>query len=441
MTVFAHLPGAEALATFYARFANAVRDGHLAEAREPLIADVLRMAQAWVQAMPPAMAVPDLPAAGGLRAALGPWLAMAETAYQQWVRSEAADALIGAWTAGVAIPQGRHAAAMGAGEALGQAALDAVGLPAEGMARTLIHADGSARVYRYGDRLSTQSTPLLIVYAFVNRPSILDLAPDRSLIRGLVAAGRAVYLLDWGDPQPADAARSLEDYITGTLDRAVRVVGGRRAVDLLGVCQGGVLSLVYAAHRPRRVRRLITMVTPVDCRTPDDLLSHWIQPVAPMTWAMGSGQVSGRLLDLAFQCLAPYRVGLGKVLDLIDHAADPLWVQRFRRMERWVHDCPDQPGRAFAEFVRYFYEQNQLFNGTFVLAGRPLNLRQIQAPILNVYGLHDHVVPPAASRALAGLTASKRYAELAMPTGHIGIFVSARAIGLPAQLGAWLARR
>ena len=69
------------------------------------------------------------------------------------------------------------------------------------------------------------------------------------------------------------------------------------------------------------------------------------------------------------------------------------------------------------------------------------DLGRIEAPLLNVYALDDHIVPPAASRALAGLTRSKRYDEIAVPTGHIGIFVSQRAAGLPARIAEWLARR
>ena len=48
---------------------------------------------------------------------------------------------------------------------------------------------GKLRLYRYRPIARPAGTvPLLIVYALVNRPYMMDLQEDRSLIRGLLAA-------------------------------------------------------------------------------------------------------------------------------------------------------------------------------------------------------------------------------------------------------------
>src|ERR1700676_416427 len=139
-------------------------------------------------------------------------------------------------------------------------------------------------LYRYRPiaRPAVGAVPLLIVYALVNRPYMMDLQEDRSLIRGLLASGLDVYLIDWGYPDGADRFTTLADYIDGLLDGCVnQVLQAHRfeALNLLGVCQGGVLSLCYAALHPQRVRNLITMVTPVDFHTPADLLSKWVSKI------------------------------------------------------------------------------------------------------------------------------------------------------------------
>ena len=438
MTTWADLPGAAELAAVYQRFAEAVSSGGLGDAGEPLAADLLRYAAAAGASFvsTPATAC-CTPGDGRLRAALGPWLRAAESAYQQWAHSPAARDFVAAATVQHALSDVPTYA--GAPDVLG-AAVSALGLPSEPMPRTMIHADGHARLYRYGDASCSQGPPLLIVYAMINRPSILDLEPERSFIRGLVAGGRDVYLLDWGDPDGAGHEQTLADLLDGALNRAVRAVGGRRKVDLLGVCQGGVFALVYAARYPHRVRRLVTVVTPVDFHTHEDLLSHWARGVDPRL-LQGSAAVPGFALGAVFQALAPYRLSLGKYVDLLDHAHDPDWLQRFRRMERWVHDCPDQPRRIFAEFLREFYQENRLMRGLLMISDRVVDLREIRVPVLNIYGLHDHLVPPAASRALATLTQSSRYDEVAVPAGHIGVFVSGRASDLPERIARWLARR
>jgi polyhydroxyalkanoate synthase len=125
--------------------------------------------------------------------------------------------------------------------------------------------------------------PLVICYALVNRPYMMDLQPDRSLVRGLLARGLDVYLVDWGYPDADDRRLALEDYVKRYLGACIDHVRGARrvaAVNLLGVCQGGTMSLCHAALHPERVHNLITMVTPVDFQTDDNLLSKWVRKVA-----------------------------------------------------------------------------------------------------------------------------------------------------------------
>jgi polyhydroxyalkanoate synthase len=76
-----------------------------------------------------------------------------------------------------------------------------------------------------------------------------------------------------------------------------------------------------------------------------------------------------------------------------------------------------------------------------MLADRRVDLGAIRAPLLNVYALEDHIVPPDAARALSGITGAREYDELAVPTGHIGMFVSRRAQSVPQRIASWLERR
>src|ERR1700684_512877 len=82
---------------------------------------------------------------------------------------------------------------------------------------------GKLKLYRYQPiARPSGGVPLLIVYALVNRPYMMDLQEDRSLIRGLLAAGVDVYLIDWGYPDGADRFTSLADYIEGYLAACVQ---------------------------------------------------------------------------------------------------------------------------------------------------------------------------------------------------------------------------
>ena len=309
--------------------------------------------------------------------------------------------------------------------------------------RDAVYTDGKITLWHYrADATARRGPPLLIVFALVNRPTVLDLQPDRSLIRGLLAAGLDVYLLDWGYPDRGDRHTSLADYTNRYLHRAVETVGaGKGPINLLGVCQGGTLSLLYASLEPKRIARLVTMVTPVDFQTPDNLLSKWARAIDIDRLVDTFGNVPGELLNATFLSLMPFRLTLQKYLALVDGADDPRALESFLRMEKWIFDSPDQAGTAFREFMQWFYQQNRLVKGGVSLGGRAVDLGRLTMPVLNVYATADHLVPPAASRALAGLVGSRAYRELPFVGGHIGIYVSSKAAGLPVEIARWLRGR
>src|SRR5688500_11746897 len=109
-------------------------------------------------------------------------------------------------------------------------------------AKEEIWRDGKTVLYRFvGEKAPTAKVPLLIVYALVNRPYMVDLQDDRSLVKGLLARGEDVYIIDWGYPDRSDRFLNLEDYIERFIDGAVdhlRQVHDVDAINLLGVCQG-----------------------------------------------------------------------------------------------------------------------------------------------------------------------------------------------------------
>jgi polyhydroxyalkanoate synthase len=312
--------------------------------------------------------------------------------------------------------------------------------------RTEVHREDKTVLWRYAPTVPDAGlVPLVICYALVNRPYMLDLQPDRSLIRGLLARGIDVYLVDWGYPGRGDAGLSLDDYVNrylgGCIDHVCRA-HDVPSVNLLGVCQGGTMSICYAALHPGRVRNLVTMVTPVDFHTDDNLLAKWARKLDVDRIVDALGNVPGELLNAAFIALMPLRLTARKYAGLADIADDPAALENFLRMERWIHDSPDQAGTAFREFVRGFFQENRLVRGGLEVGGRPVDPRAIACPILNVYATQDHLVPPSASRPLERLTGSRDYDSFEFDGGHIGIYVSHSAQELlPRTIAQWLDSR
>lgn len=314
--------------------------------------------------------------------------------------------------------------------------------------REAVWRRGKLTLYRYAPIARPGSgPPLLIVYALVNRPHMMDLQPDRSLIRGLLGQGIDVYLIDWGYPDGADRLTTLADYIEDALPACVDWIcaqHGLGAINLLGVCQGGVFSLCFTALHPERVRNLVTMVTPVDFHTPQDLLSKWVRKIDVAAW-VGQGNVSGDALNQLFLSLMPFRLTQQKYVHLWaeqSRAQDPAALENFLRVEQWIFDSPDQAGAAFREFVTWLYQENRLAQGRLEIAGRRVDLASVRVPILNLIGRRDHLVPPQSSAALQRLVGSRDYTALEFDLGHIGMYISARAQReVPSAIAKWLAER
>jgi len=312
-------------------------------------------------------------------------------------------------------------------------------------AKDAVYEEDKLVLYRYRPLApSAGLPPVLLCYALVNRPYMVDLQPDRSMVRGLLERGLDVYLIDWGYPDGADRFLDLADYIDGYLDRcvdAVRRESGAPQVNLLGVCQGGTFSLCYTALHAEKVANLVVMVTPVDFQTPDNLLGAWARHVDVDRMVDTLGNIPGELLNATFLALMPFRLTSQKYVGLADIIDDPRQLENFVRMEKWIFDSPDQAGEAFRHFVKWMYQENRLVRGTLELGGRSVRLRDIRCPVFNIYATQDHLVPPAASTPLGDLVGSEDYSSFAFRGGHIGIYVSGRAREVPAAIADWLARR
>jgi polyhydroxyalkanoate synthase len=315
--------------------------------------------------------------------------------------------------------------------------------------KTEVWRQDRVTLFRYTPIVDTpRPVPLILSYALVNRPYMVDLEPGRSLVQSLLAQGIDVYLIDWGYPTRADRWLTLDDYINGYLDGCLEAVceaSGQPAVDLLGICQGGALSLCYTALNPERVRRLITMVTPVDFHPVDGeggscgMLNVWARHMDIDAMVDAMGNIPGDFMNFGFVLMKPFQLNVAKYAGLLQVADDEARLANFLRMEQWIFDSPDQAGEAYRQFLKDFYQGNKLIRGEVEIGGRRVDLGRITQPVLNIYAELDHLVPPESSRALRQHVGSEDYTELSFPTGHIGMYVSGKVqASLPAAIADWL---
>ncbi|MDN3517098.1 alpha/beta fold hydrolase [Aquisalimonas lutea] len=320
---------------------------------------------------------------------------------------------------------------------IGSSTPEPPGVPADGAAREVIAARSPWRLFRYTEG-APDGPPVVIIYSLINRPALLDLDPQRSLVRRLLEQGRDVYLLAWDAPARWQRHLGLADYALRFPRQALATVCRRRgvsAVDVIGICQGGVLALCQAAAYPERVRRLVLVATPLDPHQADHRLLRLARATDPDTL---EHNVPGEALSTAFTALRPTDLLVRRYRRSREQSGDARH-RRFLRMERWMYDCPDQPARMLRETLAWLYRDNRLARGCLVLDGRTIDPSAIRAPVLTIAARRDHLVPAETALVMARWLSPQQLTEVCEPGGHLGLFVSARAqTGLLPGIGRWL---
>jgi polyhydroxyalkanoate synthase subunit PhaC len=284
-------------------------------------------------------------------------------------------------------------------------------------------SEGNARLLRYASAKGQGArTPILLVCSLINRPYVLDLLPERSVVKRLVDDGHDVWLLDWGTPTADDAERSLGSYALGTLPRAAAAIAkatGASQLHVLGYCMGGTFALAAIAAGALPAASLVAMATPVDLHD-DGLLSVWSRAPGfdPADLARAYGNVPPHVLQPAFKMLDP--VGLAtKLVHLEDKVTDDEFIRFFLAMETWLEDSVAFPGRAFVDWIG-LYRSNALVRRSLTLDGVAIDLARVRCPIFNIVAEGDYITPSPSSLALQPLV-SGEHELMRLDGGHIGL--------------------
>lgn len=312
--------------------------------------------------------------------------------------------------------------------------------------KTAVYNEDKLTLYRYNrDTEATFKTPVLIVYALVNTYKMLDIQPDRSYIKNLLNAGLDVYLIDWGYPTQADKYISIDDYVNGYINNCVDFIRKKNRVEkinILSICQGGTLSVIYSSLYPNKVKNLVTHVTPIDFSTNDGLLFRWSKDMNFDKVVEGfNGLIPGDFLNQGFDMLKPM-MKLQKHQTLANSLDDKDKLLNFLRMEKWISESPDQTGECFKQFMKDLYQENKLIKGELEVGGKKVNLKNLTSSLLNIYATEDHLVPPASTIPLNDYVGSTDKELYSFKGGHIGVFVGSKSQKeLAPAVTEWLKKR
>ena len=292
---------------------------------------------------------------------------------------------------------------------------------------------------------SRYKTPLLVVYALINRETMLDLQPGRSVVERFLDNGIDLYMIDWGYPSRKDQFQGFDDHINGYMDDIVDFIRHEHKIDkinLMGICMGGTFSVIYSALHPEKIKNLVTTVTPTNFDTDKGLLHVWMKNIDVNRLVDTFGNLPADMMNFGFLLLNPARLMIDKYVGFMEHMDNKEFVENFVRMERWIFDSPDLPGEVFRQFITDCYQGNKLLKNELEVGGKRVDLQRLTMPLLNIYGKFDHLVPPEACEKLVSHVGSKDTEDICLNTGHIGIYVSSRYQNeFAPKIAQWLKER
>ncbi|WP_312017235.1 alpha/beta fold hydrolase [Bradyrhizobium jicamae] len=277
---------------------------------------------------------------------------------------------------------------------------------------------------------SAEGRPLLVCAPYaLHRSLIADFAPNHSLVEVLRNAGvTRLYLTDWRSATPDMRYFSIDTYLA-ELNVAVDEIGP--PVDLAGLCQGGWLSLLYAARFPGKVRRLVLAGSPIDISVPSQIAKMVVSLPQPGFEAMvrqGDGIVSGaNMLQIWSMPLTRNDVEAALQRDLTGSETGKALHDRF---ERWNRETLDLPGTYYLQVTDWIFRQNRIAHGGFVALGRALDLAEVKTPVFLLAADNDIVVPRDQALATARLLGTPpAWQERATEScGHLALFMGCKAL-------------
>ena len=270
--------------------------------------------------------------------------------------------------------------------------------------------------------------PSLVCAPFaLHGAAVVDLAPGHSLVAALRDAGlRRLMVTDWRSADADMRFLAIDDYLAD-LNVLVDQLGG--LVDLIGLCQGGWMSLLYAARFPSKVHRLVLAGAPIDIAAGQSGLSALVD-ASPLELFqelvnLGDGRVLGRKVQNLWGPEVAATADIHQLLQTPEPIGSPAFAKLEALFRDWYAWTVDLPGTYYLEVIEKLYRRNELATGHFVALGEKIDLARMRAPLFLLAARDDELVAPAQSLATQRLVGTPPYLiqKRMAPCRHVGLFV------------------
>jgi poly(3-hydroxyalkanoate) synthetase len=273
--------------------------------------------------------------------------------------------------------------------------------------------------------------------------TVADFATGHSLVQTLAHHGcRRLFVTDWRSATKDMRLLTIDNYLA-ELNVAVEEIGA--PVDLVGLCQGGVMALIYAARFPAKVRKLVLAGAPIDIDAASSLLSITAKSLPLGMFdevaRLGEGRVQGqRVIELWSPALSAADALAGLQLGPRAREEQPALLERFRAWFDWTVDLP---GAYYHQTVLWLFKENRLAEGRFQALGRAVDLADVRHPLFLLAAEDDELVAPEQLMAVCHRVGTKPadIQNARLPGSHLSLFIGARTLADGwSKVAQWLAQ-
>jgi polyhydroxyalkanoate synthase len=270
--------------------------------------------------------------------------------------------------------------------------------------------------------------PVVLVPSMVNKSDILDLLPEKSLLRWLSVQGFASHLFDWGTPTDDAGQADFDKAIAERLLPAIESLGG--PVILVGYCMGGLFTAAVSALRPELVRAQIMLATPWNFHDEAGYLRNRLTIMNPMaqTYMQQYSRLPDTWMQTVFATLDPE--GSIKKFSGFARIDDEAKERMFVAVEDWVNEGVDLPSGIAKMCLTNWYQDNEPYNGAWNVMGQVIDAARIETPTLIIAAKSDRIVPP--DSALGYVERNPSAKSIICETGHVGLLAGSKA-----EVQAW----
>lgn len=307
-------------------------------------------------------------------------------------------------------------------------------------ANNVIYEHQTLRLRHFPNKkVSSARRPVLILPPQAGHHSNLaDYSPTQSLVRVFQSYGYDVYVTEWLSASFEHRHLGMDDYLRLT-DEAVDEIRRRTnifKIHLVGQCQGGWQASIYTSLHQDKIATLVSAAAPIDVQAaPSQIIDDAQLPMALFEYlvATGNGLMQGKYILWGFKNMQAdehYVRKYNRLWKMVD-SGDEEGIKRFAYFENWYEYTQKLPGRFYLEIIKNIFKENNLTKpGSFKVEGQPVDLRNINCPVIIMAGRKDHITPPPQAFALKNYisTPAEDVIEIMTEGGHIGTLMGTESL-------------